>query len=48
MKNACSYPGADADTDHNLIIMSQVVTLKKNWKEKENFEMEPRKYGEKG
>ena len=29
VKNACSYPGADADTDHNLIVMSQVVTLKK-------------------
>ena len=29
VKNACSYPGADADTDHNLIVRSQVVTLKK-------------------
>ena len=29
VKNACSYPGADADTDHNLIVMSQVATLKK-------------------
>ena len=35
------------DTDHNLTVMSQVVTLKKIGK-KENFEMEPRKYGEKG
>ena len=30
------------------LVMSQVVTLKKNWKEKENFEMEARKYGQKG
>ena len=29
VKNACSYPGADADTDHNLMVMRQVVTLKK-------------------
>ena len=29
MKNASSYPGADADTDHNLIVVSQVITLKK-------------------
>ena len=29
VKNACSYPGANTDTDHNLIVMSQVVTLKK-------------------
>ena len=29
VKNACSYPGADADSDHNLVVLSQVVTLKK-------------------
>ena len=32
VKNACSYPGADADTDHNLIVMSQVAT-EENWKD---------------
>ena len=29
VKNACSYPGADADTDHNLVIMTAKVKLKK-------------------
>ena len=29
VKNACSYPGADADSDHNLVVMRVVVKLKK-------------------
>ena len=29
VKNACSYPGADVDSDHNLVVMNQTVTLKK-------------------
>ena len=29
VKNAHSYPGADADSDHNLVAMKAVVTLKK-------------------
>ena len=28
VKNACSYPGADADSDHNLVVMIQSVKLK--------------------
>ena len=29
VKNASSYPGADADSDHNLVVMKQTVKLKK-------------------
>jgi len=29
VKNSCSYPGADADSDHNLVVMKQTVKLKK-------------------
>ena len=29
VKNDCSYPGADTDTDHNLVIMTAKVKLKK-------------------
>ena len=29
VKNACSYPGADADSGHNLVVMKQTVQLKK-------------------
>ena len=29
IKNACSYPGADADSDHNLVAMRVAVKLKK-------------------
>ena len=28
-KNACSYPGTDADTDHNLVVMRTIVKFKK-------------------
>ena len=29
MKNSCSYPGADADTDHNMVMMKVRLRLKK-------------------
>ena len=29
VKNSCSYPGADADTDHNLVMMKTNIKLKK-------------------
>src|SRR5580658_10458105 len=29
VKSACSYPGADADSDHNLVVMRVIVKLKK-------------------
>ena len=29
VKKACSYPGADADTDHNLVLMKTKLKLKK-------------------
>ena len=29
VKNACSYPCADADSDHNLVVMTQTIKLKK-------------------
>ena len=29
VKNARSYPGAEADTDRNLVVMNKLITLKK-------------------
>ena len=30
VKKACSYPGADVESDHSLVGMKMRVTLKKN------------------
>ena len=34
VKKACSYPGADADTDHNLVLMKTMLKMKKVMKKK--------------
>ena len=43
VNNAYSYPGTDADSDHNLVVMKQTVKLKKLKREKEEVAMEPSK-----
>ena len=40
VKNACSYPGADADTDHNLVIITAKAKIKETEEGKENHVME--------
>ena len=35
VKNCHAYPGADADTDHNLVMMTAFLTLKKVKKRKQ-------------
>ena len=31
VKDACSYPGADADSDHNLVVMKQSEEKNLQW-----------------